>query len=276
MKGVPERAAEPVRQAARQAAPWVVGLARAGYAAHGVVYLVVALLAMRAARGGGSPGGTEEAMREVERQPGGDWMLWLLAIGLAGFALWRFVQAALDPEGKGAEDPAKGAAHRVRYAGSGVVHGALALAAARMASGGSGGGDSWYSSGLSPLGKLAVAAAALGFLAYGAYQVYRAYRVDLDDQLDLSRLRSASRTWVVRAARAGIAARGVVFAMIGVLLGQAALRRGPDESPGLQGALRALQEQPFGKYLLGLIAVGLAGYGIYELVRARYRRISPG
>lgn len=267
-------AGKAVRDAARQAAPWVVVLARAGYASRGVVYLLIALLAARAARGSGSPGGTREAMREVERQPAGDWMLVLLAVGLAGFALWRFVQAALDPEGKGDDGQAAGAAHRVRYAVSGVLHAALAMAAWQ---GGRGGGeDAWYADALSPLGRLAVGAAALGFLGYGVYQAYRAYQVDLDDQLDLSRVSAGTRAWLVRAGRAGLTARGVVFAVIGILLVQAALGGGPEESPGLQGALRTLREQPFGPYLLGLMAVGLAGYGVFELARARYRRIRPG
>jgi hypothetical protein len=100
--------------------------------------------------------------------------------------------------------------------------------------------------------------------------------VKLDKQLDLSRMSADTRRWFIRAARAGLAARGVVFALIGILLGQAALRKGPEESPGLQGALQTLRQQPYGAYLLGAVALGLAGYGIFELVRARYRRIHPG
>jgi hypothetical protein len=155
-----ERAA---RGAAREAAPWVERLARAGYATRGIVYLVIAFMAARAALERTAPGGQREALGEVERQPGGDWLLILLAIGFAGFALWRFVQAARDPEGKGTDG--KGIANRIRYAVSGVLHGGFALTAYRMGRGGSGGGGSWYSSTLSPMGRTAVGAAALGFRA---------------------------------------------------------------------------------------------------------------
>lgn len=263
-----------VRHAARHAAPWVEGLARAGYATRGIVYLIIGYLAGRAAFGPSSPGDTRDALDQVEKQPGGDWMLIALAIGFVGFALWRFVQAALDPEDKGS-DP-KGLALRARYVFSGLIHCALALSAYRLGTGGSREGGGWYAQALSPLGRVAVGIAALGFLGYGVYQVYRAYRSKLDKQLDLSSLDSEVRRWVVRAARAGITARGVVFSVIGVLLAQAALRRSPEDEPGLQGALRTLHDQPYGRYVLALVAVGLACYGVFELVRARYRRINPG
>jgi len=261
------------RRAARHAAPWVERAARAGYLAHGIIYLLVAMLAARAALSRGTPEGPSSAMDEVHRQPGGDWLLILLAIGFAGFALWRLVQAALDTERKGTD--AKGIVLRLRYVASAVIYGGLALTAYRVGwkgrSSGSDGG--WYGTALSPMGRYAVGAVALGFLGYGLYQVYRAYRVDLDDQLELGRLAAGTRTWVIRAARAGIAARGVVFGITGVMLGRLALREPENESPGIRGALRTLQEQPYGKYLLLLVALGLVGYGVYELVRARYRRI---
>jgi hypothetical protein len=264
-----------IRDAARSAAPWVERAARAGYVAHGIIYLLVALLAARAALERTSPAGAREAMGEVERQPGGDWMLLLLAAGLAGFALWRFVQAALDPERKGSD--AKGMVLRGRYVVTGFIYGGLALSAYRLGTGRSGGGGTggWLSTHPSGAGRLLLGAVALGFVGYGLYQLYRAYQVDLDDQLELSRLSAGARTWVIRSARAGIAARGVVFGIIGVMLGRLAMREPESEAPGIQGALRTLQEQPYGKYLLLIVALGLAGYGVYELVRARYRRIDP-
>lgn len=262
-----------MRRAVRRAAPWVERAARAGYVAHGIIYLLVALLAARAALDRRTPAGAREAMTEVDRQPGGDWLLLLLAVGMAGFAVWRVVQAAVDPERKGTG--AKGIVLRGRYLVTGAIYAGLAWSAFRLGTGGDGGHSGWHVTQLSPLARVVVGGVALGFIGYALYQLYRAYSVDLDDQLDLSRLSPRARSWAVGAARAGIAARGVVFGVTGVLLGKLAQRRPEPESPGIQGALRMLQEQPFGKYLLLAVAVGLAGYGVYELLRARYRRIDP-
>lgn len=269
------RAEREVRQAARNAAPWVERLARAGYAARGVVYLVMAAIAARAALHHGDPADMRETMGAVDRQPGGWWMVWALAVGFAGFALWRLVQAALDPEGKGRDSAAKGIAHRLRYLGGALIHGGLAYSAASIAMGKGAGGRFWSRADLGPTGRMALLGVAAVCAGYGVYQVVRAYRVDLDDQLDLSRMSAGGRRWLVRAARAGLTARGVVFVLIGWLAYKVS-RYEAAEMPGIEGALRTLQRQPYGAYLLGAVAVGLGGYGLFELARARYRRISPG
>jgi hypothetical protein len=268
------------RAAAREAAPWVEKLARLGYAAKGVVYLIIGGIAARAAFGSGERvQGSQGALRTILEQPFGKFLLGLVALGLAGYALWRFVQAGLDPEHGGRTDGG-GAAKRVGYAISGVIHAGLALAGARMVMGGGGGGgdrtDDWTATLMrQPAGRWLVAAVGLGILSYGAYALYRAYAVKLDKRLDLSRMSPAARTWAVRSGRAGIAARGVVFAIMGFFLLRAALRSNPGEARGLDGALQALQQQSYGPWLLGLVAIGLVGYGIYQLVEARYRRIQP-
>jgi hypothetical protein len=262
------------RRAAGEAAPWVERLARAGYVARGVVYLVVGWLAARAAWRHGRPGGTDDALDTVHAMPGGRWLLVLLAVGLAGFALWRFVQAALDPEGSGSD--AKGAAKRIGHAASGLVHAGLALTAARLAMHwGGGGGASWADTALSGRGRAVILAVALGTAGYGVYQLVRAWRADVGKRLDLSSVSEGTRTWLVRAARMGLGARGVVFVVAGLLVVRAAHRGGGAEPPDLEAALRALQAQPEGAAMLGVVGVGLAAYGIFELVKARYRRIRP-
>jgi hypothetical protein len=263
------------QSAVREAAPWVRALARAGYAARGIIYLMIAFIAGRTAFHRDQPADMREAMNRVDDQPGGKWMLIALAVGFAGFALWRLAQAALDPEGKGRDSKWKGAAHRVRYLGGAAIHIGLAYSAARLAWDlGQSGNRSWYQAALSPVGRIVMLCAAAGCVGFGIFQLIRSYKVKLDDQLDLSSLGAESRRFVIRAGRAGLAARGVVFLMIGYLVFRLA-RYHSDEAPGIAGALRKIRDAPYGTYLLAAIAVGLAGYGAFELTRARYRRINP-
>ena len=272
--GVAGQAEAAARGAARDAAPWVEKLARAGYAARGIVYVVVGIIAAQAAMGDGGVTDQRGAFGAILERPGGKFMLGLLAMGLVGFAVWRFVEAGLDPEHDGA-------AKRVLFALSGIVHVGLALSAARMAlgsssGGGGGGSDSWTAKALgAPGGRFLVAAAALGIAGYGVMQLVKAYKSKMDKRLDLSSLNSEARQWAVRASRAGLAARGVVFLVMGFFLLQAGLQEDAGESRGLGGALSAVHDTSYGPWLLGLVALGLVGYGVTQLLKARYRRITP-
>lgn len=274
------------RRAEHQAAPWIEWLARLGYAAKGLVYIIIGGIAVQAALGQGDQvTGSEGALQSIARQPFGRVMLAIVALGLAGYALWRLVQAIRDPEHKGSD--AKGIATRVGYAISGLIHAGLALAAGRLVFGsgsGGGGGGGGAEGGVDsrtamlmqqPFGPWLVGLVGLGIAAYGAYQLYRAYASDPAKRLSLTGMGATAREWVIRSARLGYAARGVVFGIIGFLLIQAARHFDPSDAVGLGGALRTLQEQSYGPWLLGAVAVGLVAYGIFELVKARYRRIHP-
>lgn len=269
-----------MQDAADGAATWTEGLARLGYAAKGVVYIVVGFLAARGAIGsGGSVGGSDSAIAAILDQPFGRVLVGAVAVGLFGYSLWRFVQAGLDPEGKGSD--AKGIARRIGYAISGVIHVGLALEAARGALRGfsSGGGgesaDHWTAMLMrQPFGAWLAGGVGLAIGAYGAYELYKAYHEELGKRLYLGGMDPTARTWAVRVSRFGLAARGVVFGVIGFLLVQAARQHDPADAVGLGGALRTLQEQSYGPWLLGVVALGLVGYGIYELVKAKYRRVT--
>ncbi|CAN5266564.1 DUF1206 domain-containing protein [soil metagenome] len=270
-----DRVQQGAQQATRHAAPWIEKLARLGYAAKGVVYIVLGLLALQAAFGGGQATDSGGALRTIVLQPFGRVLLGVIALGLFGYVVWRLVSAFLNPEGEKAPK-------RVGYAISGVIHVGLAIEAVRLAMGrasGGGNGDQashWTAEAMSqPLGRWAVAVAGIMIAGWGLQQLHHAYKVKLDKQLALGELSGGMRAWVVRVGRAGLAARGIVFGIIGIFVSLAALHTNPSEARGLGGALQALEQQPFGPWLLGVVAVGLMAYGIYELVRARYRRIQP-
>ena len=268
---------EVAEQVARH--PWIERLARFGYAAKGVVYIVAGALAVMTAAGvGGEVTDARGALRSIARQPFGRAMLAVVAAGLAAYVLWRWVQSITDADGKGRSF--KGLALRAAYFTSGTVYAGLALAAARIVFGadepeGESATRSWTARLMAmPFGDWLVMLAGLAVIGFGLYQIYKGYKAKFAKRLKLPEIEDGARDWAVFAGRVGYAARGVVFAVIGVFLIQAARHHDPGEAQGLDGALQAVARQSFGPYLLGAVAAGLIAYGIFALVEARYRRIA--
>ena len=264
-------------QAARQARPWVERLARLGYGAKGVVYLVVGWLAVQAAFGlGGKKTGAEGALATIAGQPSGKLLLAVLAIGLAGYALWRLVQGIADPEHKGAD--AKGLAKRLGYALSGLAYAGLALTAVQIirGSGGANGASTQDATArllAQPFGQWLVAAVGAVIIAVGINTLYVAFKEKFRDKLKWSEMSPTEQTWARRIGKIGLTARAVVSGVVGTFLIQAALRSDPNEARGLDGALKVLAQQPHGRWILGAVAAGLVAFGIYSFVEARYRRV---
>ena len=259
--------------------PWIERLARLGYAAKGVVYIVAGALAvMTAAGAGGELTDARGALRSIARQPYGRTMLAVVAFGLVAYVIWRWVQSITDADGKGRSP--KGLALRAAYFMSGTVYAGLALAAARIVFGadespGENITRSWTARlMLMPFGEQLVMLAGLAVIGYGLFQIYKGYRAKFAKRLKLREIEDEARDWAVFAGRVGYAARGVVFLVIGAFLIEAARRHDPAEAQGLDGALKALAQQSFGPVVLGAVAAGLVAYGLFALVEARYRRIA--
>jgi hypothetical protein len=268
-------------RAVREGSPWIEALGRFGHAAIGLVYATIGVLAAQAALGrGGGTTDSQGALAWLVQRPHGHALLVALAVGLAGYAAWRVVEAILDTESKGS-DP-KGIAARLVYAGIGATYAALALSALRLglqwADGDGGGGDAsardWTAWLLSqPFGQILVVAAGLVIVGVALFQFYVAYTEKFCDPLRMGELSGSQQRLVRLTGRVGYAARGVAFAIIGMLLAMAGLHARPAEARGLGGALDTLAEQPFGPWLLGAVAVGLVAYGAFMLVQSLYRRI---
>jgi hypothetical protein len=272
-------AQESAQEAAEQAIPWVEKLARFGYAAKGVVYIVIGYLALQLAFGqGGEATGPEGALSAIGQQPLGRAMLAIVAAGLFAYALWRLVQAVVDPERKGKD--AKGLAQRAGYAVSGLTYGTLGLFAARIAMGQSGGPqggqsqEDWTARLLAqPFGVWLVGLVGLVVIGIGLYQLYYGISGKFRDELKLHEMSSLEKTWATRAGRLGYIARGIVYTIIGGLFILAALNTNPEEAGGFGDAMAALAQQPYGPWLIGLIGLGVLAYGVYAFVQAKYRRI---
>jgi TRAP-type C4-dicarboxylate transport system permease small subunit len=268
--------AERISQSARG---WIIPLARFGYAAKGVVYLIIGgLAALAAFTRGGRTTDSRGAFEEILSQSYGKLLLGAVAVGMAAYAIWRIVQAVKDTENKGSD--AKGIARRIGYAAIGVIHIGLAYSAAQLifGSGGESRGDAaskeWTATLLAqPFGQWLVGAVGLGFIAFAVSQFYKAFTAKFREKLKTNEMDEKTQTFATRSGQAGLSARGVVFGIVGVFLIQAALHSNAGEARGLSGALRALEQQSYGQWVLGIVALGLIAYGLYMLVLARYRRI---
>lgn len=262
------------------ASPALALLGRAGYAAKGVVYIVIGMLAARVAMGsGGQTTDSGGALNVIGDGPMGKAALLLIGVGLLGYMAWRIIAAVKDAEGKG-DEPTK-LAVRASQAARGIAYGALGLQAFRLVAG-SGEGESsaaqdWTARLLAlPFGRALVGAVGLGVIGYAFYQFYRAASDKAKKHLDLAEAGPTQATWIVRLGRFGIAARGVVFALMGVFLLRAAMQSDSGEAGGIADSLRALAGADYGGIALGTVAFGLVAYGVYQLATARYRIMRTG
>jgi hypothetical protein len=204
-------------------------------------------------------------------------VLVLLAIGLGGYALWRFVIAALGEKVERGEDV--GVGKRLIYAARGVVYAGLCWTAISIVvhAGSSGSGNKqekatalvldW------PGGVALVAAVGLGVLGYGVWNVYKGLSGRFLKDMKTEEMDEAGRRWIRRTGLVGHVARGIVFGLVGIFLAKAALEYDPDEAIGIDGALQKLAAQAYGDALLGVVAAGLLAYGVFCLARARYREV---
>jgi Domain of Unknown Function (DUF1206) len=250
-------------------------LARAGFVARGLIYGLIGILAIKLALGaGGKTTSQQGALETIARQPFGKVLLVLVAVGLAGYALWRLIRALL---GKGPED-SDGPLDRVAALGSGLVYAGLCVIAVEILlgarSGGSGSTPKTTAGVLGwPAGPWLVGIAGAVLIVVALYQGYRGISRDFLKDSKTEEMSARTRTWIEWIGSFGHLARMVVFGLIGVFLIKAAIDFNPKKAVGLDGALAKLAHHSYGPFLLGLVATGLIAFAAYSLSDARYRRI---
>jgi hypothetical protein len=268
------------KNAARSARPWMERLARLGYATEGAMYTLIGLLAAGVVFGtGGHATGQRGALEIVAGSPFGGALVGLIALGFLGYALWRGLQAIADPDGEGTDVKALG--KRAGYGVSALVYAGLAFSAVGLILGSASRGgrtpDDWTALLLSwPLGRVLVVCVGIAVVGLGLRELYQAYKARFLEHLELDEMGERARRWTERWGRLGIAARGLVFGVVGTFLIRAALEHDPQEARGLGGALQTLARQPLGSWLLSVVALGLVAYGLFMLSVARYRHINTG
>lgn len=267
-------------QAKGEVSRGITWLARSGYAARGVVYIIVGAFAFMAGVGSGETVGTKGAIQQLLSQPFGETLLWIMVVGLVAYVAWRITQAITDPEGHGT-DP-KGLLIRAGLVGSAVTYSLLALftlgllgssigESASGSNGGSGSSGDFLSSLLGwEYSNYLVYAVALIPLGVGIAHIIKGWKAKFEKYFYAS---EDIMRWVRPVSRAGLIARGVAFLIVAGMLFSGGTRYEPTDPPGLEDALNALQSLPFGAFWLSVVGIGLVAFALYSISEAIWRRI---
>lgn len=258
---------------------WLATVARVGYVTKGILYLMLGSLAVAAAVGaGGKVSGSEGVLETVAAQPFGRVLLTAVAVGLMAYAAWRGVQAIWDPEHDGSDDAKRGF-QRVAFGVSGLTHILLAYTAIDMAWLGGGPGGSSKHSLIAKLlsegwGQWVVGLAGVAIGVFALTKLRHVTNSKFMEKFETAKMSTTQQQWVERIGRAGHGARVVVFGIISSMVVYAAISTDPDKAKSTGGALRELLSQPFGSVLLGVVAAGLALYGVHQFSKARWRVVA--
>jgi hypothetical protein len=256
--------------------PWVVRFVRVGYAAKGIIYLLIGSLALRLAFGeGGRLTDSSGVLATIVKQPFGLAMLAIVAVGILAYAGWEIAQAIFDTKRKGTK--AAGLMDRGLSVIKGGVYGTIGIEALRLIVGArsnSQNADDYARTAMTfPLGGVLLILVGAGIAIYGLKQLSMAWKSEFDDDLDQHRLRREGGAWVINVGRAGIGARGVILVLVGIALARAGFAERPSEASGMTEAMWTLFAQPYGQWLLAAVAAGLICFGFFQVLHARYARL---
>ena len=267
------------RYAARRVgnSKYVDWLARAGFAARGVMYVIIGILAIQIAFGnGGHKADQSGAVRTVGNTPFGTFLLWLLVIGFAGMALWRLSEALYGgpgADGRKASNRAIAGFKAVLYGfiAYGIIKYALGLGAPKSSNKQS--VDLTASAMRQPGGRILVGIVGIVLIGVGAWLAWRAFERKFLAELRTGEMSPQTRKIVTFLGRFGGIARGIVFAAAGVFLLIAAFTANAHKAKGIDATLRAFTKTPAGPWLLVLVAIGLVLFGCYSWAESRWRKV---
>ncbi len=258
--------------------PLMEAMTRLGYGVRGLIYIIMGLLAVKVAFGkGGSLASPQEAIAAIGKQPGGMILLWVVLLGIICYSTWGIVRAVFDPLHKGHD--LKGLVARFGFLVSAFGFAILALPTYGIITGASKTSNGSQTEKLitsimaMPGGRWVIGILGLAVMAGGLYQIYLGFSAHFERQFQIYALTSKQVKLVTNIGRFGTSARGVVFALVGGLFCMAAYQFNPSQPVGMDAALATLMHQPYGIWLLGLIAVGLVAFGGYSMLSAFWFRL---
>ena len=269
-----------VKKVGQEAAfnPLMEALTRLGYGVRGFIYIMMGVLALGVSFGnGGAPTDQQGAISAIGRQPAGLVLLWVVLIGLVSYSLWGVIRAVLDPLKKGHD--LKGLVARAGFLLSAASYAILIPATYGYITGAGSKGQSGAQTQQSmaaimsmPWGPWAIGLAGLAVITTGIYQIYQGLSTSFDRQFKTYDMTALEVKWATQLGRFGTASRGFVLALVGVSLFLAAYRSNSSQAIGIDAALKNLVQQPYGIWLLGIVAVGLIAFGVYSMLTAVWFR----
>ncbi|MBB4745567.1 hypothetical protein BJY16_009026 [Actinoplanes octamycinicus] len=251
-------------------------LARGGFVGYGIIHLLFAWIALQVAiSGSGKQSDQSGALQELARQPYGKTLLVIITIGLFAMAVWQLFEAVVGESG---EQTRSAIAERVLSGVRAVLYAYLGWLAIKVIQGANASmGDNYESKSAGLMGSeggrwlvglagLVVVGVGIGIFVYG-------FKRKFTKHLNTQQMPHTTRQPIIRLGMSGYMAKGVAYAIAGVLFVTAAVTYDPDKARGLDAALKTLAGHPWGVWLLGLIALGIAAFGIYCFAQAKYRKI---
>lgn len=251
--------------------PW----AKMGYTARGVIYLTIGLLAFSAAIGWqGEKTGTRGAILNLKSQPFGEFLLMLLALGLFGYIIWRFIQGITDTDNHG--HSVKGLAIRGGLIVSAISHTVLVYWVIKLLlhdrDDGSGQSASATASEHLNSDMVTVLFAFVGIavVVVGIAHLIKGFRSGFKKYIDFP---AGKQHWLVPICKFGLISRGVVWCIIGWIVLRSTYVAGSSEEQGVEDAFEWLSNTPYGSWLIIIISIGLFAFGVYSFIESLYRRI---
>jgi hypothetical protein len=265
--------------------PAVVKIGRAGWFTKGVVYLVAGVLALliaakasgwsSAATAPNEEGSPTGALKTIAQMSGGALLMWALAGGMLLYAAWRVVSALLP-----GDSDAEAWVKRIGYLVSAVIYTTFAATAISLARsvGATPNGNAKVTSLSGRVmshsgGRFVIGVVGAITIAAGLYRLVKGIRGDVDDELNLSALSPQRRRWTERLGAVGEIGRGLGIGLIGFFLIRAAKTYDPAQATGLDGALRRLATETWGLFVVVVIGVGFAAYGLFCLATFTHRQL---
>ena len=268
-----------VRRAERTAAnPGIEFLERVGYIVRGVLYAVMGGLALGVALGiGGKATDQSGSLLWLTGNSAGKFLLLAVVVGLAAYSLWGFVRAIFDPLHRGDDPP--GIAQRLGFAWSGIAYASIAVFALKLlvGAGSPHHQDSTQAAITSilsiPGGRWIAVGIGVVALAAGIGQFVEAYKATFRRDLKRVEMKEGEKEVVDNLGRLGMASRGVIFSLVGWFVMQGGLYQDPSRVRGYSGAFLFLVQQPFGRVILAIVAIGFIALGLHSFACARWIRL---